>query len=766
MKLKRSVAMLLAISMITLKCPISAGAEDVLPGENTMTVDSARESVGICICTEPCADEVYNLECSICGVENACLTDCAMRVKPAEEPSQIYTDAVSAEEPIKTEETVECTFDCLECGPENGGENEQSERKSPQAEISPAETIDTTESQNREENMKVEICVCTEPCTEETCNLECSICSAEDALLEDCRMRIQLSEKKDDPETPSTETITTEEIQNTDKISLDESTNGESIAFTTELIDVIASGNCGENVTWMLDDTGTLTISGTGSMYDYDSFGSNIPPWHGCNQAENVKNIIVENGVTYLGTACFFGCSNLISATIPESVTNIAYRMFYKCSNLISVTLPASSTSIGGEAFYKCTNLVSITLPDGIVSIGSSAFYECNMLTSIILPSGITKIEEGCFSFCSALEGISIPENVTSIGRYAFQGCSGLEKITIPANVTNIGLYSFSNCTSLKEITFLGNAPRFNSEVFTYVEATSYYPFGNSTWESTITSQYGGTIKWESYSIEDVDIEVQKTPPIVQGGETVTVTLALTGYIEGAEFIQALQIDVDNVDPSVLEVISHDTLLAGNSVIENCSVYQDTKNRLSLTYTQRNGAIPTPCENIYQFQFRINPDITEAGSITLPITVKMGTTSKTATVTTECVINYTVSDLGSEVVSVDIAWGSLHYTYSEGAWNAETHNYGEGSWNDNDSGYVTVTNTGTADTTAEYIFTSERDEISGSFTDGTNALAGTVDVAAGQAHTAYLLLNGKPTEELSETKIGTVTVRIGGDSNG
>ena len=34
------------------------------------------------------------------------------------------------------------------------------------------------------------------------------------------------------------------------------------------------SGTCGENLTWTPDDAGTLTISGTGKIIDYDFRGS------------------------------------------------------------------------------------------------------------------------------------------------------------------------------------------------------------------------------------------------------------------------------------------------------------------------------------------------------------------------------------------------------------------------------------------------------------------------------------------------------------
>ena len=41
--------------------------------------------------------------------------------------------------------------------------------------------------------------------------------------------------------------------------------------------DAPKSGKCVENVTWIFDDNGTLTISGTGEMKNY--YKSSLRPW-------------------------------------------------------------------------------------------------------------------------------------------------------------------------------------------------------------------------------------------------------------------------------------------------------------------------------------------------------------------------------------------------------------------------------------------------------------------------------------------------------
>lgn len=127
----------------------------------------------------------------------------------------------------------------------------------------------------------------------------------------------------------------------------------------------IASGTCGDSLTWTLADTGTLTISGTGEMYDfyYDN-GVWTNPW--MSYAGDIKKVLIKQGVTSIGDRAFYDCSSLISITLLEGVMSIGEDAFYNCSSLTSIILPESLTSIGDWAFYNCSTLTSITIPEGV----------------------------------------------------------------------------------------------------------------------------------------------------------------------------------------------------------------------------------------------------------------------------------------------------------------------------------------------------------------------------------------------------------------
>ena len=131
----------------------------------------------------------------------------------------------------------------------------------------------------------------------------------------------------------------------------------------------VSFGNCGEGISWILDASGVLEISGSGSMSDY-AYDSDSP-W---KDNTDIVEVVIENGVTNLGSYAFKGCSNLTSVTVSESVTTIGKYAFSGCRSLSRISIPANVTSIGDYAFYGCNELTSIEIPDRVTSIGSSAF--------------------------------------------------------------------------------------------------------------------------------------------------------------------------------------------------------------------------------------------------------------------------------------------------------------------------------------------------------------------------------------------------------
>ena len=173
--------------------------------------------------------------------------------------------------------------------------------------------------------------------------------------------------------------------------------------------------------------------------------------------SDGLGAVVFFEPLTTIGDYTFWDCSNLTSATIPNSVTSIGYGAFYNCWSLTSVTIGDSVTTIGDWAFYNCLRLIGVTIPDSVTSIGNYAFHYCSSLTSVTIPDSVTTIGERAFRDCSSLISVTIEDSVTIIGEEAFYNCSSLTSVTIPDSVTTIRDYAFYNCSNLTSVT-IGNS--------------------------------------------------------------------------------------------------------------------------------------------------------------------------------------------------------------------------------------------------------------------------------------------------------------------
>ena len=140
------------------------------------------------------------------------------------------------------------------------------------------------------------------------------------------------------------------------------------------------SGRCGDDLYWSFDSSAnTLTITGSGAMYDYTQTGERAP-WY--SYYWNIETAELPDGLTRIGDYAFYNCVSLRKITIPEGVTAIGAYAFMYCPLKENLVLPESLTSIGEHAF-DAADIWYVTVPEAVASIGDGAFSDCINLREI-----------------------------------------------------------------------------------------------------------------------------------------------------------------------------------------------------------------------------------------------------------------------------------------------------------------------------------------------------------------------------------------------
>ena len=234
---------------------------------------------------------------------------------------------------------------------------------------------------------------------------------------------------------------------------------------------VANGGICGDDIGWFFDGS-TLTLSGSGPMYDYksDAFGRTNTPWAGFT--DDIETVILAGSITHIGDWAFNGCSNMKHINFPQSITSIGHHAFYYCRKLTSITLPNKLTSIDYDTFRDCDSLVEITIPKGITTIPSDCFYSCDNLSKVVLPEGLTTIENAAFQYCYKLRDVNLPSTLTYIGKEAFDCCLMPDVVVIPAGITTIEKSAFggsyNSMYGMKELILPEGLTSIKEEGFNY----------------------------------------------------------------------------------------------------------------------------------------------------------------------------------------------------------------------------------------------------------------------------------------------------------
>ncbi len=298
--------------------------------------------------------------------------------------------------------------------------------------------------------------------------------------------------------------------------------------------ETIASGSCGDKVTWSLDSSGTLTLSGSGATWNFNSDYAGFYDYR-----DQIKSIVVESGITILGTNLFDHMTAAGSVTLPDTLTKIYGYVFSYCGKLTSVTIPKNVSSIGNYAFNRCTSLTEIRFKGHAPSFGSNVFWDDTATayyyplydwTSSVRQSyggtitwscddkvgyGVTwnlndnnsltlsgtgatwdfkNDYPGFYYFRDECQFIYVKDGVTALGSHLFwymRPNGGRLFFSLAKTLTKIGDYAFAFCGTMSA-DFYRSAPSFGSNVFYQSDiVVASYPANDTSWTSIVSSAQG-----------------------------------------------------------------------------------------------------------------------------------------------------------------------------------------------------------------------------------------------------------------------------------
>ncbi len=248
-----------------------------------------------------------------------------------------------------------------------------------------------------------------------------------------------------------------------------------------------------DEVLWSYDGAGTMFVSGTGNMADWEVMAAR--PWD--SHKNDITRVVIEDGVTSIGAGCFLGYPNLSTVDVHASMKSIGTNAFRDCQNLKSITLGSNVTTIGSDAFYNCTAMEDVycyVLPQNhemawavdlnraFKADGSTKFHVYyvpgwNLISQNVranfdsylagneAPDRVlwshdgagTMTFSGTGNMANYIDTSSRPwhgvqesitravieEGVASIGAFAFHTFNNLASVEIPNTVTSIGMSSF-----------------------------------------------------------------------------------------------------------------------------------------------------------------------------------------------------------------------------------------------------------------------------------------------------------------------------------
>lgn len=350
------------------------------------------------------------------------------------------------------------------------------------------------------------------------------------------------------------------------------------------------SGICGDAVYWELDDSGVLTVWGSGEMTSH--------PW----SRDGVKRAYIRDGVTHIAAHAFAYCSNLEYVEMADSVTIIGEYAFEDCTSLTDVRYSPYLATMLAHAFDGCTSYKAVTLPDSVqvfmyafdpypdrvfyqrpgtvaaISLSRLNFgfrspgdnYDLQHIlswddpdklalyrvdkdaVSLVIPEGVYRINQKAAAGCGMLESVLLPETLVMIDFCAFQNCSSLREVVIPDSVTEICPQAFSGCSALERIVLSKNLGSVAGQVFKdCVSLKKIYIPDSVTLIGADAFQNCTSLEWVRFSDNITSIELMAfrgCSSLVCAALPESLEIMYSGVFMGCESLCSILLPADNVE--------------------------------------------------------------------------------------------------------------------------------------------------------------------------------------------------------------------------
>ena len=290
---------------------------------------------------------------------------------------------------------------------------------------------------------------------------------------------------------------------------------GANVAETQQAELKIAEGSCGDKLTWTLSNDGVLEISGEGKMYDFyfeaKEDENSFNPW--TLYRDQIKKVVVKDGVEYIGNFAFFGFAELEEAQISDSVKEIGENAFEGCDKLDKTTLPEVFTE--PAKVEETTKISPVIIKEEEEAVGAAAEEAVGASVSISKCTIALSTTSCTYSYCERKPVVTVKNGSKTLENgtdYKLTYKNNINPGTATVTITGKGSY-----TGSVEKKFTVNKRDISTTDITL--SSKHYTYSGNAKKPTVTATYNSHTL-----VKDTDYTVTYKNNTNVGTATVTIT--------------------------------------------------------------------------------------------------------------------------------------------------------------------------------------------------------------------------------------------------